>query len=274
MRFIDISDIERSLGPEWEEKAQKARAAVASALPAERSEVISKHAKVWQEVKELLAQKSNYKCWYCESEQERSDNNVDHYRPKNSPVECENHPGYWWLAFTPSNFRFSCTYCNSRRKDEEHGTAGGKHDHFPLEHEKDRAFRPQDVGKERPLLLDPTVRADIGALWFEQNGLPVPTYAADANVSLHARAKKSIELYHLDHRLLVSKRKTLFNYVKRLIDQGTSFLAHHEQKREYDEVEAELRKLADPNSEHSAAARAYIKGFRNKKWVEALYNTL
>ncbi|NVI99783.1 hypothetical protein HV824_16875 [Myxococcus sp. AM009] len=277
MRFIDISDIEndikRSRGPKWEEKAQKAHAAAASASPAERSVVINNHAKVWQEVKELLAQKSNNKCWYCETEQERSDDNVDHYRPKNSPVDCKEHPGYWWLAFTPSNYRYSCTYCNSRRTDEEHGTAGGKHNHFPLEREKDRAFRPQDVGNERPLLLDPTVRADIGALWFEQDGRPVPRYAADENASLNARAKKSIELYHLDHQGIVSKRKLIFNRIDSLIKLGNECLKKND-RSSCEWVEGELRKLADPNSEHSAAARAYIKGFRSNKWVDALYNTL
>ena len=103
---------------------------------------------------------SDDKCWYCESKQIRLDRHVDHYRPKNSVAECADHPGYWWLAFRSYNYRYSCTYCNSRRVDQRSGQAGGKADHFPLRDESRRAFSPDDpIDDEQPTLLDPTVQA-------------------------------------------------------------------------------------------------------------------
>ena len=45
------------------------------------------------------------------------------------------HPGYWWLAYDPSNYRFSCMVANRRRQDVEAGRTGRKAGHFPIQHE-------------------------------------------------------------------------------------------------------------------------------------------
>jgi len=135
LRYIDPEDIFASLErlPEgwekWQEEAEKALAEVRAAGGS--SETVNAHGDLWRSLKGQLEQVSDGKCWYCESSQHRADNAVDHYRPKNRNRSGE-HDGYWWLAFDWRNYRYSCTYCNSRRSDDVKGTSGGKHDNFPL----------------------------------------------------------------------------------------------------------------------------------------------
>ena len=103
-----------------------------------RRRILEARARIWSAIKDELAAISGDKCWYCESKQDRSDMVVDHFRPKGRVSEAEEeHEGYWWLAFQPENYRFSCTYCNSHRKGTD-GRLGGKQDHFPLVDESKR----------------------------------------------------------------------------------------------------------------------------------------
>jgi len=137
MRFIDNRPL---LAPEgWQERADVARNAVI-----DHGEDVNAYGAVWRELKDALAELSHDKCWYCEMRQERSDNAVDHFRPK---------AVYRWLAFSLRNFRYACTFCNSRRTDAGTGLTGGKGDHFPLEAGCARAESPGEEAQERSLLL-------------------------------------------------------------------------------------------------------------------------
>ena len=170
MRYIDISKLRASITAEW--------AATAAALTGELSRAADKDerknilnrpasADAWRDLKVYLEQISSNKCWYCESRQIRSDNAVDHFRPKGRVFECDDHPGYWWLAFNWENYRFSCTFCNSRRTDVITDATGGKHDHFPLAREDQRVYSDkEDIRRELPMLLDPVNPADYGLIWF------------------------------------------------------------------------------------------------------------
>src|SRR5260370_29254202 len=100
MRFIPINDIR--LPDSWQKKAQKAFEAMNRCETAEqRQKVLIKYGDVWRDsdLKAELERLSDGKCWYCESREDRSDNPVDHFRPKGRVAECEDHEGYWWLAF-------------------------------------------------------------------------------------------------------------------------------------------------------------------------------
>src|SRR5207248_877805 len=108
------------------------------------------------------------------------DKHVDHFRPKNSlsKEDSPNHPGYWWLAFCLANYRYSCTFCNSRRTDSASGSAGGKGDRFPIRDEAKRCQSQTDpLIREEPALLDPTVPGDPLLLWFDQDGTARATYS-------------------------------------------------------------------------------------------------
>ena len=134
----------------WLQRAQRATQAVASgAAP-------NDYDHIWRELKDGLAELLHDKCWYCESPITRSDNAVDHFRPKNCVSDAINqHDGYKWLAFDRFNFRYACTYCNSRRLGVN--TAGGKADRFPLIDETSRVYSEGPIDQEYPMLLDPCV---------------------------------------------------------------------------------------------------------------------
>lgn len=282
MRYIDpeeILEILERLPNSWEEWKQEAEQALEEVRAADGdSEEVNAHGDVWRNLKDALEEVSKGKCWYCESSQHRADNAVDHYRPKNKNRSGE-HEGYWWLAFDWQNYRYSCTYCNSRRKDDVKGTSGGKHDNFPLFNPDERATVDNpDHSRELPLLLDPTVPEDPGLLWYEPDGRVVPKYSKGLSERRYIRAEKSIELYHLNYHKTEEDRKKLYNKIRKLIAEGdklfpeadNSIVAHSALSNL---VIAPLLELIKPRSDFSAAARAFLVGFRNRPWVEGVLAT-
>src|SRR4051812_48374124 len=131
MRYVDAQAVGQNLPDGWAARAKQAEEAVEAAQPAVRSAAVNARSAIWRDLKDTLKQVSHNKCWYCESIDIRSDNAVDHFRPKAAVADSPAHEGYWWLAFKWENYRFCCTYCNSRRLDDR-GNVGGKADRFPL----------------------------------------------------------------------------------------------------------------------------------------------
>jgi hypothetical protein len=153
MRFILQEDVYDYLPDDWQERVDEAadyvekkvatakKDAVARGIGGAeidalclqaRHKAINAKSSVWRAAGTALRRASHDKCWYCETRENRSDKPVDHFRPKNSVIEDDTHPGYTWLAFDWTNLRLSCTFCNSKRRDLEGGTEGGKQDHFPI----------------------------------------------------------------------------------------------------------------------------------------------
>jgi uncharacterized protein (TIGR02646 family) len=236
MRLILSDDVEQHLPPDWDELVAEAeayvRAQAGQARDAAKAEgktqqevddaeihalhaAIKKRSKIWKAAAEALRKASADKCWYCEMRQERSDMPIDHFRPKNRVYEAPTHPGYWWLAFDWTNFRFSCTYCNSKRLDVVKGTGGGKQDHFPIIEPPARTGDKSDPN-DRPMLLDPLVDDDTKLLSFHSNGFPMPT-VKDKDADDYKRAIESIRLYHLDHSSIVRKRKNMAMDIRQFV---------------------------------------------------------
>jgi hypothetical protein len=155
--FINMDAVE--IPDEWLRQAAAAGRLLRDAPDdSARKRVLRTKGGLWAKLAPTLAKVSHDKCWYCEVKQERSDMPVDHYRPKGQVSDARSHLGYWWLAFRVDNFRFSCTYCNSRRVDVEGGTSGGKQAQFPLIDDSKRAIMPNDpLRLEEPLLLSSAI---------------------------------------------------------------------------------------------------------------------
>lgn len=278
MRFINQGAIGPALPHDWEARAAAALAEVADAAPEDRSATIKKHGDLWRELAPILASLSHRKCWYCEARENRSDKAVDHFRPKARPVEADHqHPGYWWQAFAWINYRYSCTFCNSRRVDAAEGTGGGKHDHFPLLDEAARAFDEAGVAGEAPTLLDPTRRTDTTLLYYSDEGRAQPrVQQAQHPVQWH-RADASIGLFHLNHKDAVEERLELFNRIKKLVTAGRVCFddwkaGNNAAEAGYDLVVEQLQGLMQERAEFSAAARDMVLGFRDDKhpWIDGI----
>ena len=125
MRKIDLNLVVADSN--WDIAAATAEVAVQNGAK------VADFSEVWRSAKERLKEVSRGKCWYCEARQMRSDNAVDHFRPKSL---------YPWLAFKLHNFRYACTFCNSIRTNPETGESEGKGDHFPLLRRRERRITP------------------------------------------------------------------------------------------------------------------------------------
>lgn len=271
MRYIDVSNLELPVG--WEDKACAARVAVASASEEQRSKEITAKARIWGELKDALSILSIGKCWYCESREVRSDCAVDHYRPKNRVAECENHPGYWWLAFEKANYRFSCTFCNSRRKDQDNNTSGGKQDCFPIYDESMRARCEADrIEDEQPMLLDPFCPADPPLLWFDEDGKATINSNLAKSDYNKQRVVKSIELLHLNHTRIKEQRLGIVNYLKRKLanaDRQYTRLERGDQgaREAVSTAIREIRDMIAPGAVYASATKCYLMGMRGTSSV-------
>ena len=278
MRFVDLTKLE--LPPGWEERAQRVLQEVSYLDDSNRASEINRRSTIWTALRSELAELSNRKCWYCEARQERSDMPIDHFRPKNRVGEegCENHPGYWWLAFEWENFRYSCTYCNSRRRDVKTETTGGKADRFPLRDEANRCWTPDDLlSEEQPVLLDPTVRTDPGLLWFDEDGSAHPKHSESNATWPYRRARESIDIYHLNHSDLKEARQIVCNTCRRKVGEGDAAWEDFSQgstraEEQFKKAVEDLGELMDENAEYSAAARATVMGLRgaDRPWLDTV----
>jgi uncharacterized protein (TIGR02646 family) len=286
MRFIIQSDVQEHLPDDWDEIVSTALTYVEKKVEAARAkatangkrgheleadclaalhDAINAKASVWRKAADALSKASHGKCWYCESKPERSDMPVDHFRPKNSVVEDATHPGYTWLAFEWKNFRLSCTFCNSKRRDLETGTTGGKQDHFPILRPPDHSRQKNDP-LDRPKLLDPVDDEDTKLITFLANGFPHP--ANDDPVTVD-RVEASIDLYHLKQAALVRKRKMLAVEIEEHVSQAEKAIAMGDnENRRYHRTQIIMKARA--KAPFSAAAKVYLGAYRDRPWVAQL----
>jgi hypothetical protein len=301
MRFVDIALLQPPAG--WQGRADQALTdlrkeiaqADAAARAAGQDPVAARKAaitaglnrparqQIWGDLKPHLAALNKEKCWYSESLNPTSDKNVDHFRPKGRVEEDPAHEGYWWLAFTSRNFRYASQWCNQRRVDATHGTSGGKSDHFPLLANGVRARQEgDDLELEDPELLDPIDPDDWKLLTFLPDGYPTP--AKPEGTAEHVRATKSIEIYHLHCKQLVNGRVAVAGTIKRIVEDLERLRPRIDDlqiRRFYKRLHVELLRAIHPDSEYSAAARAYARaevyklegGHQVKRdWLEEILN--
>jgi hypothetical protein len=103
---------------------------------------------LWGPLKEALLELFHRKCAYCDAQFEHvAYGDVEHFRPKGGVTDEPDHPGYWWLAYEPSNYLPSCALCNQGDAKKNHFPIGGK-----------RAYGPgDDLDAEKPDLLNPYI---------------------------------------------------------------------------------------------------------------------
>ncbi|EBH9978696.1 hypothetical protein EHH62_20325 [Salmonella enterica subsp. arizonae serovar 40:z36:-] len=270
MRYIDSSRLRLPDG--WLGRASSAKEAVANGASPDD------YSSIWRELKNGLADLSNDKCWYCEMSIPRSDNAVDHFRPKGRVSDASNeHTGYRWLAFEQSNFRYACTFCNSRRKDIDGGTVGGKADRFPLLDESQRVYTQGSILNERPYLIDP---CEIGGWRLlgckRENGKPC---ASSDEQELKLRAEVSIEIYHLHHEPTCKLRHAEAVKLISDIDEAKElFIATQSdaaQELAFKRAAARILKAIHFDSVFSGDMRFLLSGERDiaHPWIQTLLET-
>lgn len=264
MRYIDLSKLTFPDG--WKDRAKKAKEAVGDDI-----KKINSRSYIWSELKEYLEKLSFEKCWYCECRQIRSDNNVDHFRPKGRVSNTEpKHTGYTWLAFDYKNYRYACTFCNSKRKNLDTDETEGKGDDFPLVDEKKRAYSKSDkIGLEEPILLDPCSINDVKLLDFDSDeGTPCPK--ANIDTIKRKRVEQSIKIYHLDHPKLNRDRNNLALEIKEKIEEINNYLDKYPNMEISESLQKDLLKFISVESELSRFSLCVLKQNRHNEWIEDL----
>ena len=172
---------------------------------------------------------------------------VEHFRPKGS-IKLPTgriYPGYYWLAYEPTNLYFACPDCNEYRKG----------DRFPLSDESKRArSHHQPVAAEPNLILDP--------------GGPVDPrdhirFAADFPVGLTDRGRETIRALRLDREPLNKRRRTVINRLRgeqEIIRLGAGDTRPAAIARVRAASEA-LQNAVKPDAEFSAAAQDLLAGW-------------
>lgn len=222
-----------------------------------------KAANIWSSAKPRLKAVSFDKCWYCEAKEERSDDAVDHFRPKSL---------YPWLACNLKNFRYACTFCNSLRSDPETGETKGKGDQFPL-FSGTRASKANELEAERYVLIDPCKAGDVGLLDFSDDGRVSPKYPSQVNRK--RRAIDSIKAYHLNHSELVEIRRQLALQIADWVKIANTVYDDLDQddpeKHEvFSGIAESIGRAITSDAPYSVFAKKIVKGYRNHPWVEDL----
>jgi len=267
LRYINLSKIIFPNG--WIKKAKEAKVESENDI-----KKINIRSNVWSDIKAQLEKLSFNKCWYCECEQIRSDNAVDHFRPKGRVANTKpKHTGYTWLAFDYNNYRYACTYCNSKRKNSETNEIEGKGDEFPLIDESKRAYKESDnIKLEKPILLDPCNINDVKLLDFTFEGKPCPK--KNLTGIKKERVEKSIKLYHLDNSELNRKRNDLAIKIKEKVYELNEFLDEYPDIDPSVSLQNDLQKFMNPEeSELSVFARKIIMSYREYEWIDDLICT-
>ncbi len=274
MRYIDLDLlVGRSDAQPLIDAAEAVRHAIYTAVDAAtRKALIKANRERWVAFRPVFQNVFGEKCWYTESRNPGTDDDVDHYRPKGRVAERPGHGGYWWEALHWRNFRLSCHRANRLRENPETGDTHGKGDRFPLLDEQQRWRRPGDVCRERPTLLDPTDPSDPPLLTFEIDGrvAVAPEHANDATA---ARRIEDSRIYlHLDWPAFVSDRRSLYTTVLLAVIDGdlADAALQRGEAGARDTLKAIARNLirmVQDRAPYSRAANAYIHRFQDRDWV-------
>lgn len=275
MRYIDLDLVLRDgQAVTLIEAAERVRAELlAEPDDVKRRELMKANRSAWADFRELFERTYGAKCWYTESKNPGTDDDIDHFRPKARLAELSDHGGYWWEAFNWRNLRLSCHRANRRRHNPVADAVLGKGDHFPVLEEDQRWCSPHDVCREAPALLDPTDPEDPSLLTFDIDGRVALVPAYTQSETAVRRVEASRELLHLDWPAFVDDRRDLYGQIYGLVLNGDRA---ENAKLQGDASGAEtltsvakaLIRLTSAEMPYSRAAVAYIRRFRDRKWIE------
>ncbi|MFO0591355.1 MAG: hypothetical protein U0441_27655 [Polyangiaceae bacterium] len=174
----------------------------------------------WGMFKHVFANAHDRKCAYCESRFGANyPGDVEHYRPKTMVKDATTRgerddtkdqspgrkwgkavkPGYWWLAYTWTNYLLACKNCNSTWKANQ----------FPLKGIRAKLLEGVER-QEAPLLLNPYDTDPAPHLVFDEMG---------GVKGRTLEGKKTVDVCGLDRRTLEIEREIVAQRVLADIDE-------------------------------------------------------
>lgn len=281
MRYIDINLIDACKPDNWDVNARQWLAEVRNAQ--DKSAEFTRLGSKWSPFKDNFINQFGDKCWYSEAPRINTDFNVDHFRPKGAVKKAkesyavrvvggqsQKHSGYWWLAFEPKNYRYSCQYANQPRDN------GGKHDYFPLQDESTRVWSQCSLtnhNAEVPVLIDPCVLADVQLFSFEKSpGMAHSRFDQATDKTKYERVRASAKCYNLNHKTVKGKRLEVITSVQQDLEllesiHGLPQACKQTMQVHVNNAENRLVNACDRKSPFSAAAVAFIKPKKAEPWL-------
>lgn len=205
-------------------------------------------------VKNALVRSQHGKCGFCESKVTHvAYGDVEHFRPKAGFVQSESdsleRPGYYWLAYSWSNLVFCCQLCNQRFKRNL----------FPLENPEERArSHGDDIARERPLFINPTVDDPAGLIGFREEIPYAKPGSKRGSVTIGALGLDRSELneVRLDYfQMLVLLKQTREILLERKEAEGIPI----ELEGQLKEIEEQLLRSQRDDAPFAAMARALME---------------
>jgi hypothetical protein len=213
------------------------------------------------------------KCAYCETNiYQSSSGDIEHFHPKGNVkdsstgktvkvkinnIETE-HPGYYWLAYSPQNLLFSCELCNRPNKQRSVGNRTiGKHDYFPLESDF-RASQPGEEINELPSLINPLDPNDNPENHPDNPDKHLIVDETGVLASITERGRKTIDLLGLNERGLPNARREKYMEVNRLVIEW--YLEKAKRNNESaNELFEKINKIKNGTAPYTMIARKAIK---------------
>lgn len=269
MRYVDLDAVLATIPQDKLDKLKRRDNALKLKNSVKKKNDIDKGNALWRPVKEHLEAATNRKCWYTESKNSGFPNEVEHFRPKGRVLKDGNiiH-WYWFLAFNPINYRLSSQFPNRLNINPETGVTGGKGDHFPLLTGCNYASNYDEIGDEIPVLLDPCCKEDTELLEFLPDGRSTLSQNFIGERIAEFRVKESIVLLNLNFPTFNEERESLRNKVLKLVNRGDRYIENNSNAIE--DVKEDLQELMAPSASYSKAAECYVRGYRDREWVEEL----
>lgn len=239
-----------------------------------RSSILSKNEDHWKNdtLRDYLRSLSLGKCWYTEVKFAADYPQVEHFRPKAS-VKNENkevcHDGYWWLAFSYSNYRLAKPMPNIR-----------KGIYFPLRRRAMAACDPgTPISYEIPMLLDPANEEDVAMLGFNSHGMPEPCKEpmTDFDDWDLKRIEFSIEAYGLNDVDLCEERKALWGQITAMLNEYGAHWKNYKDNEclishgKAEQLLKEIRKFLTPDQQYTALIRDCFNDHRVGRFLVRSY---
>ncbi len=262
-RHYEVFSVQKYDFNKWKKAAARetarAKKARSSAGAAKRKPFTFKA--LWGPLKVVLLDLFHGKCAYCDAVFDHVEyGDVEHFRPKAEVTEDPNHPGYWWLAYEPSNYLPSCQLCNQ---------GDAKKNHFPVSGK--RAYGPADaLVDEQPDLLNP---------YWDEFGQHLRFYPSTADSKVAGtvapmnpndqRGRTAIEICRLNRPQLIDVRyKQLRNALQEFRQCYGNWL--HNDVR--DALDRFVESCLTGEREFAIATIAEVEVFTGSKGIKSLFS--
>ncbi len=224
--------------------------------------------KLWKKLRVHVVWLFHNKCAYCQIYLGTDIDycQVEHYRPKGAIDGKPGHPGYWWLAYEPTNYLPSCKICNGYIKENQFPMMEGSENFAAFTVDLQDEFAPVDLyqglGQEQPVIINPYQEDPSDYLDFvpvcPNLGSASPGAGPDNSgiaIPKNDRALKVIDLMKLNkNTMLVNRRRKAQQNVLSSLTQALSTVNGQALRRI-------IQDIKEGNQEFYSAAKAEVQAY-------------